>query len=58
MILAHLEQRKAQMAQLRFQSVKQPQNYRCQFVVDGKLCGKSCHTMYQIQKDKEIQGHR
>ena len=58
MILAHLDQRRAQMAQLRFQSVNHPQDYRCQFVVDGKLCGKSFHAMYQLQKHKEIIGHR
>ena len=52
MILAHLEQRRAQMAQLRFQSVKQPKNYRCQFVVDGKLCGKWCISFRRTMKYK------
>ena len=57
MILVHLKQHRAQMVQLRLQSVKPPRDYRCQFVLDGKPCGKSFHMMYQLQKHKEIQGH-
>ena len=56
MILAHLEQHRAQMAQLRFQSVKQSQNYRCQFVVDGKLVESLFTRCISFRRTRKYKG--